>query len=209
MRYVSFFSFHTPGGTRTRNPQLRRLVPYPLGHRSLLLTNYFQNFKSYITLKKAMFMGSTSSSNQIYSRWNANIISRYKRIRQMNSRWDVSQIPNIIQNNSEFVWTQLAGYEAALPERFFFISWPATWNLISSQTPWPPGHKCMKYSRIRLKLKHIWSTGRQFPPGTRGLLWLPFGALLLLIKLFFINATPTFCKVGKNQTHKIKLSNWI
>ena len=142
-------------------------------------------------------MGSTSSSNQIYSRWNANIISRYQRIRQMNSRWEVSQIPNIIQNNSEFVWTQLAGYEAALPERFFFISWPATWNLISSQTPWPPGHKCMKYSRIRLKLKHIWSTGRQFPPGTRGLLWLPFGALLLLIKLFFINATPTFCLVKK------------
>jgi hypothetical protein len=26
----------TSGGTRTRNPQLRRLVPYPLGHRGLL-----------------------------------------------------------------------------------------------------------------------------------------------------------------------------
>ena len=28
----------TPGGTRTRNPQLRRLVPYTLGHRSSYVT---------------------------------------------------------------------------------------------------------------------------------------------------------------------------
>ena len=69
-------------------------------------------------------MGSTSSSNQIYSRWNANIISRYQRIRQMNSRWEVSQIPNIIQNNSEFVWTQLAEYEAALEDVWFQVRRP-------------------------------------------------------------------------------------
>ena len=30
---------NTPDGTRTRNPRLRRAMPYPLGHRSLGVEN--------------------------------------------------------------------------------------------------------------------------------------------------------------------------
>ena len=37
--WYEFIQRTTPGGTRTRNPQLR-LVPYPLGHRSAFSTVY-------------------------------------------------------------------------------------------------------------------------------------------------------------------------